>query len=92
MTIITAEDDYQVVTIKSKSKANTLTEFVEMCRGIALTLGYDAEQVAERLPAQVELHERWAEKGFKPGEIIGYENDTRDSLASQFDFLVWPYG
>jgi hypothetical protein len=52
MTIITVEDDYQVVTIKSKSKASTLDEFIEMCAGIAVALGYDTEQVAERLPTK----------------------------------------
>ena len=58
MTIITAEDDYQVVTIESKSKASTLDELIDIFRGIAVALNYDAEQVAERLPTQYELDER----------------------------------
>ena len=58
MTIITAEDDYQVVTIESKSKASTLDEFVGMCAGIAVALGYKPEQVAERLPTQEEIDGR----------------------------------
>ena len=58
MTIITVEDDHQVVTIESKSKASTLDEFVKMCAGIAVALGYDPEQVAARLPTQVELDKR----------------------------------
>ena len=58
MTIITAEDDYQVVTIESKSEASTLDEFVGMCAGIAVALGYKPEQVAERLPTQEEIDER----------------------------------
>tara|TARA_R110000850_G_scaffold126014_3_gene244838 strand:+ start:95 stop:298 length:204 start_codon:yes stop_codon:yes gene_type:complete len=60
MTIITAEDDYQVVTIESKSKASTLDELIDIFRGIAVALNYDAEQVAERLPTQDELDERVA--------------------------------
>lgn len=49
MTIITVEDDYQVVTIESKSETNTLDEFIDIFRGIAVALGYDSEQVAERM-------------------------------------------
>lgn len=62
MTIITAEDDYQVVTIESKSEASTLDELIDIFRGIAIALNYDAEQVAERLPTQVELDERGINK------------------------------
>tara|TARA_R110000772_G_scaffold82229_1_gene174505 strand:+ start:373 stop:600 length:228 start_codon:yes stop_codon:yes gene_type:complete len=58
MTIITAEDDYQVVTIESKSEASTLDELIDIFRGVAVALGYDPEQVAERLPTQFELDER----------------------------------
>ena len=58
MTIITAEDDYQVVTIESKSEASTLDELIDIFRGVAVALGYDSEQVAERLPNQFELDEQ----------------------------------
>ena len=73
MTIITAEDDYQVVTIESKSEASTLGEFFEMCAGIAVALGYDSEQVAERMLDEREGEVAWSAAGFKPGEIIKCE-------------------
>jgi hypothetical protein len=91
MTIITAEDDYQVVTIESKSEASTLDEFIDIFRGIAVALNYDAEQVAERLPTQEELDEREEitlpprNSGFGGGHVGSIPNPGKSPSA----FNLW---
>lgn len=84
MTIITVEDDYQVVTIKSKSKASTLDEFVKMCAGIAVALGYDPDYVAEKMLDERGGEVSWLAAGFKPGEIIKGEEITLPPRNSGF--------
>lgn len=84
MTIITVEDDYQVVTIKSKSKASTLDEFVKMCAGIAVALGYDPDYVAEKMLDERGGEVSWLAAGFKPGEIIKGEENKPPAMPPKY--------
>jgi len=52
---ITVEDEHQILTLESKDKTVTMSEYADMVRKVALGLGYHPNCVKDELPTEFDL-------------------------------------